>query len=152
MAIEEGSEEASYVQQTVVGHQTVDVEIADEASGSVWHASILQESAEFLETFPASLPFYLGHPLVLMSVDGATLRSNYILRRHSQMVDDAGPLRSPSWLAGAMADCRTPRLFLVWHQDDPARAQLAATGRPMRAGGRNRFLFGLCPDAPATAR
>ena len=105
-----------------------------------------------VETFPASLPFYLGHPLVLMSVDGATLRSNYILRRHSQMVDDAGPLRSPSWLAGAMADCRTPRLFLVWHQDDPARAQLAATGRPMRAGGRNRFLFGLCPDAPATAR
>lgn len=54
MAIDEGVDEASFVQQTQAGLQTVDVEISDDGQGSLWRASILQEPAEFKETFPSA--------------------------------------------------------------------------------------------------
>ena len=103
-----------------------------------------------VETFPASLPFYLQRPLAVVSGDGVWLRSNYILRRYAQMVDDAGPLRSPTWLAGAIPDCRTPRAFLLRRNNDGVRLQLAAAGRTMREGGRDFVLFGPCPVASAS--
>ena len=97
MAVEEGSEEASYVQQTVVGHQTVDVEMADEASGSVWHASILQEPAEFLETFPASRVA----PALGISEDGVDAQLS------SQLVTTGLPtLLVPLASEEALASCR----------------------------------------------
>ncbi len=98
-----------------------------------------------VEAFPASLPFYLQRPLTLVSADGVWLRSNYILRRYAQMVDDAGPLRSDAWLAGAIRDCRTPRAFLLRRKNDGARMQLAAAGRTMRESGRDLVLYGPCP-------
>ncbi|MEO7794479.1 MAG: glycosyltransferase family 39 protein [Thermoanaerobaculia bacterium] len=96
------------------------------------------------EAFPASLPFYLGRPLVLESIDGDPLRSNYILRRYPQMLDDSGPLRSPRWLAGAIPDCAMPRAFVVRRQDPELRELLAAAGRPMNEAGRGFVVFGPC--------
>jgi hypothetical protein len=61
------------------------------------------------------------------------------------MVDDAGPLRSHAWLAGAIHDCRTPRVFLLRRKNEGVRMQLAAAGRSERAGGRDFLLFGPCP-------
>ncbi len=104
-----------------------------------------------VEAFPASLPFYLDRPLVMESVDGGPLRSNYILRRYPQMVDDAGPLRSPAWLAGAVLDCATPRTFVVRRRNEGVRKLLAAAGRPMHEGGRDFVLFGPCPPAGAAS-
>lgn len=97
-----------------------------------------------VEAFPASLPFYLQRPLILVSADGVWLRSNYILRRYAQMVDDAGPLRSGAWLAGAIPDCRTPRAFLLRRKNEGDRTQLAAAGRTILEGGRDFVLFGPC--------
>ena len=98
-----------------------------------------------VEVFPASLPFYLQRPLTVVSADAIWLRSNYILRRYALMVDDAGPLRSHAWLAGAIPDCRTPRAFLLRRKNEGARMQLAAAGRNERDGGRDFLLFGPCP-------
>jgi 4-amino-4-deoxy-L-arabinose transferase-like glycosyltransferase len=102
-----------------------------------------------VETFPASLPFYLDRPLVLVTADGVWLRSNYVLRRYPQMVDDAGPMRSPAWMAQVVGDCGTPRVFLVRRKNDSLRRELIAAGRPLREGGRDVDLFGPC--APASA-
>jgi hypothetical protein len=102
-----------------------------------------------VETFPASLPFYLERPLVLVTADGLWLRSNYILRRYPQMVGEAGPMRSPAWLEGALGDCRTPRAFLVRHKNEALRRQLVAAGRPQRYGGRDVDLFGPCSSEAA---
>lgn len=105
-----------------------------------------------VETFPASLPFYLERPLVMESVDGAHLRSNYILRRYAEMVNDAGPLRSPAWLAEAILDCTAQRAFVVRRRNDGVSKLLAAAGRPMREGGREFVVFGPCPaSAPGIA-
>ena len=100
-----------------------------------------------VETFPASLPFYLERPLVMESVDGGHLRSNYILRRYPQMVSDGGPLRSPTWLAGAILDCATPRAFVVRRYNEGVQKLLAGAGRPRHEGGRNFLLFGPCLQA-----
>jgi 4-amino-4-deoxy-L-arabinose transferase-like glycosyltransferase len=102
-----------------------------------------------VETFPASLPFYLERPLVMESVDGGHLRSNYILRRYPEMVSDSGPLRPPSWLAGAILDCETPRAFVVRRKNDGVRKLLAAAGRPNREAGRDFVVFGPCPPNAA---
>lgn len=104
-----------------------------------------------VEVFPASLPFYLQRPLTVVSADGIWLRSNYILRRYARMVDDAGPLRSHAWLAGAIPDCRTPRAFLLRRKNEGVRVQLAAAGRSERDGGRDLLLFGPCPVAEESA-
>ncbi len=102
-----------------------------------------------VETFPASLPFYLERPLVLVTADGLWLRSNYILRRYPQMVGEAGPMRSPAWLEGAVGDCRTPRAFLVRQKNEGLRRELVAAGRPQREGGRDVDLFGPCASGEA---
>ncbi|MBP9825019.1 MAG: glycosyltransferase family 39 protein [Thermoanaerobaculia bacterium] len=102
-----------------------------------------------VETFPASLPFYLERPLVLVTADGLWLRSNYILRRYSQMVGEAGPMRSPAWLEGAVGDCGTPRAFLVRQKNEALRRELVAAGRPQRDGGRDVDLFGPCASGEA---
>jgi len=99
-----------------------------------------------VEAFPASLPFYLGRPLIVASADGAYLRSNYILRRYPQLVGDSGTLRSPAWLASASRDCATPRAFVVRRRNEGARAELASAGRPMFESGRDFIVFGLCTE------
>lgn len=99
-----------------------------------------------VESFPASLPFYLDRPLVVESIDGVHLRSNYILRRFSRLVGDAEALRSPAWLAGAILDCTTPRAFVVRRHYRGVQRLLAAAGRPMHEGGRDFFVFGPCPQ------
>lgn len=104
-----------------------------------------------VEAFPASLPFYLDRPLVMESLDGAHLRSNYILRRYAQMVGDDGPLRSPAWLEGAIVDCAVPRTFVVRRHNEAIRSRLAAAGRPMHEGGRNFVVFGPCPPPAGSA-
>ncbi len=100
-----------------------------------------------VEAFPASLPFYLERPLTMTSADGHHLRSNYISRRYAQMVGDAGPLRSPAWLAGAARDCATPRVFVVRRHNAGARGLLAAAGRPLLEGGRDFVVYGPCAGA-----
>ena len=105
-----------------------------------------------IEMFPASLPFYLQRPRILASVDGNPLRSNYILRRYGQLVDDSGPLRSPAWLAGAIRDCGTQRVFVVRRNHESTRSALGAAGRPMREGGRDTVLYGPCAAEPVGAR
>lgn len=106
------------------------------------HGSAIEVVA--VETFPASLPFYLGRPLVLTSVDGAPLRSNYVLRRYSQMVGDTGALRSLAWFPQAASDCATPRAFVLRRHNAGARDELEAAGRPMVEGGRDFVVFGPC--------
>jgi hypothetical protein len=102
-----------------------------------------------IESFPASLPFYLGRSLVVQSIDGAHLRSNYIERRYAQLADDAGALRSVSWLGQAMLDCATPRVFVVRRRNEGVRKLLAATGRPLHEGKHDFLVFGPCATAAA---
>ncbi len=103
-----------------------------------------------VNTLPASLPFYLGRTVVLVSLDGLPLRSNYILRRYARLVEKGGSLRSHAWLAGAAADCRTPRAFLVRPWNFRVRAQLGRAGRTSSEVGRDLLLFGPCvnPQRP----
>lgn len=102
-----------------------------------------------VETFPASLPFYLERPLVIESADGVHLRSNYIQRRYPQMVAEDGPLRPPAWLAGAILDCATPRAFVVRLRNEGVRTLLAAGSRPMWQEGGDFVVFGPCPEPGA---
>ncbi|MEO8275250.1 MAG: glycosyltransferase family 39 protein [Thermoanaerobaculia bacterium] len=107
-----------------------------------------------IELFPASLPFYLQRDVTVVSGDGEPLRSNYILRRYDRMIGTAAAhasLRPPQWLAGAIADCATPRLFLVRRNpQEPApvsaaSAALIASGRLAQEAGRDLTMYGACP-------
>ncbi len=101
-----------------------------------------------VEAFPASLPFYLGRSLILVSADGSPLRSNYILRRFEPLARDASTLRSFDWYAAAIADCRAARVFLVPRTYDHARQQLGLAGRTGRDVGRGFLFYGPCnPEA-----
>ena len=106
------------------------------------------ESVEVVavEAFPASLPFYLQRPLSISSLDGAHLRSNYIIRRFATMVSDEGPLHASPWFPGAALDCAKPRAFVVRRHNESARAALAAAGRPSLEGGRDFVVFGPCTE------
>jgi 4-amino-4-deoxy-L-arabinose transferase-like glycosyltransferase len=101
-----------------------------------------------VETFPASLPFYLDRTLVVASTDGAPLRSNYVLRRYAQQVGDSAPLRSPAWLDRVVSDCATPRTFVLRNSNSELAARLAAAGRRAFSGGRDLVVYGPCA-APA---
>lgn len=97
-----------------------------------------------VETFPDSLPFYLGRPLTLVSRDGDPLRSNYVLRRYAGLVSDTGTLRSPRWLAGVAGDCAARRAFLVAPTDVTMLTALGASGRPSRGAGPSLVLLLPC--------
>lgn len=104
-----------------------------------------------IETMPPSLAFYLGRTITLASADGGPLRSNYLLRRYQGLVDVEPTLRSPAWLATALLDCATPRLFLVRQRHKDTHEVLEGLGRRTIFETRQHRLYGGCAEAGATA-
>jgi 4-amino-4-deoxy-L-arabinose transferase-like glycosyltransferase len=101
-----------------------------------------------VETYPLSLPFYLGRTLTLASADGHELTSNYIVRRYAGLRLRAGStLRPVDWWREALALCQRPRLFVVPADRRDLRASLESS-LPLRAENRKVAIYGPCGPGP----
>jgi 4-amino-4-deoxy-L-arabinose transferase-like glycosyltransferase len=97
-----------------------------------------------VETYPLSLPFYLGRTLILATRDGSELTSNYITRRYERLqLRPGSTLRPEAWWSEALALCDRPRLFVVPAERRDLRARVAST-LPLRAENRKIALYGPC--------
>jgi 4-amino-4-deoxy-L-arabinose transferase-like glycosyltransferase len=106
-----------------------------------------------VETYPLSLPFYLGRTLALASADGHELTSNYIVRRQERLrLRPGSTLRPVDWWVEALVLCERPTLFVVPADRRDLRARLE-TRLPLRAENRKVAIYGPCgPGSLAWAR
>lgn len=97
-----------------------------------------------VQTYPLSLPFYLGRTLTLATRDGRELTSNYIARRYERLrLLPGSPLRPVDWWVEALVVCDRPRLFVIPAGRRDLRAR-AASSVPLRAGNRKIAIYGPC--------
>ncbi len=106
-----------------------------------------------VETYPLSLPFYLGRTLTLATADGHELTSNYVVRRHARLrLRPGSTLRPVDWWVEALVLCERPTLFVVPVDRRDLRARLE-TSLPLRAQNRKVAIYGPCgPGSLAWAR
>ena len=101
--------------------------------------------------YPASLPFYLGRPMLLATPDADELRSNYLLRYHDRWAAAPGtPLRDARWWVDALAACERPRIFVVDSRAAAVREELRARA-PLLADTGRYAAYGPCSPAPEPA-
>lgn len=96
-----------------------------------------------VETYPPSLPFYLGRTLVLSSRDAAELTSNYLVRHPEVWQQPGSPVRDADWWRQAAVECRQPAVFVVATDHDAANRWLAEH-LPLLASTRKHAAYGPC--------
>ncbi len=105
-----------------------------------------------VETFPLSLPFYLGRTIILSTVDGRELTSNYVPRHLERLrALPKSPLRPAGWWREAALTCTVPRVFVVAVTDAAAREFLAER-LPLLGAAAKWAAYGPCERGPAVAR
>jgi len=76
--------------------------------------------------YPPSLPFYLDSRVMLSTVHGVELTSNYIKDNVARLRDvPDSSLRPPRWWRSEMENCRTPTVFVVRAEAAVKRAALS---------------------------
>jgi hypothetical protein len=80
-----------------------------------------------IDSFSGSITFYLQHTMIVVTPDAEELTSNYLIRHYATFAGGAS-IKPESWLAGALGDPATPRIYIVRNNDAAHRAQLAARG------------------------
>ncbi|UCG86979.1 MAG: glycosyltransferase family 39 protein [Gemmatimonadota bacterium] len=79
-----------------------------------------------VKAFPLSLPFYLQRTVLLATVDGSELTSNYIVRHFDQYAGKA-TLRQLDWWRTALIECHEPTVFVIATGDREAREILSVS-------------------------
>jgi 4-amino-4-deoxy-L-arabinose transferase-like glycosyltransferase len=80
-----------------------------------------------VEAFTGSLAFYLRRPILLVSEDASELTSNYLVRRYAQFAGKP-PLQPLPYFERSVADCCTPRVYVLRNDDRARRALLESRG------------------------
>lgn len=97
-----------------------------------------------IETFPASLTFYLNRPIDLSTLDAEPLRSNYISRAYAALAGETSTLHHPNWWHEELDRCSRPLVFLIKeHHGDP-QAVLEAAGLPVLFESEKLRALGPC--------
>jgi len=105
----------------------------------------------FVETYAPSLTFYTRRPTLVVSHDGADLRSNYVPGRYRELLGAPGStLRSPAWLDATLARCPAGDIFAV-HPSGPLRPHLDAR-LPVLVEHHHLVFYGPCPDTKTADR
>ncbi|HET7437671.1 MAG TPA: glycosyltransferase family 39 protein [Thermoanaerobaculia bacterium] len=82
-----------------------------------------------VEAFTGSMAFYLRRPITVVTEDASELTSNYLVRRYEKFTSNpASPLKRMPWLATALADRQTPRVYIVRNDDKAHRALFESRG------------------------
>jgi 4-amino-4-deoxy-L-arabinose transferase-like glycosyltransferase len=114
------------------------------AAETLRFAITAQTEVVAVQTYPLSLPFYLGRTLTLATTDGRELTSNYFVRHQAAMRRLPGsPLRPADWWREALATCDRPRLFLVPTDRRDLRGPLAEA-LPLVVETRTFAAYGPC--------
>jgi 4-amino-4-deoxy-L-arabinose transferase-like glycosyltransferase len=79
-----------------------------------------------IQAFTGSMPFYLHRTIVVVTPDAEELTSNYIVRHYAEFTREN--VRPMSWLNAALADAKTPRVYIVRNNDTAHRALLESRG------------------------
>ena len=97
-----------------------------------------------IAAYPPSLPFYLGHTILVATAGAAELTSNYIARYHERLrALPNSPLRpADSWMA-TLETCLEPTVFVTRAGNRTARAALAVL--PLLADDGRYAAYGPCP-------
>ncbi len=114
---------------------------------------VLTEQTEIvaIQTYPLSLPFYLGREFRLATADGSELTSNYLTHSYSRWRDAIeSPFRPVDWWLDALSDCRPPRVFLV-STDNATAHSLLADRLPLIASNRKVAAYGPCGGSDLAA-
>jgi 4-amino-4-deoxy-L-arabinose transferase-like glycosyltransferase len=92
-----------------------------------------------VEVFTGSMAFYLRRPIVVVTEDASELTSNYLVRRYAQLTSNpASPLKPMPYFDRSLADCCTPRVYVLRNDDRAHRAALEARGwRAVAAGAHH---------------
>lgn len=80
-----------------------------------------------IDSFSGSMTFYAQRTMIVVTPDAEELTSNYLIRHYAAFAGGAS-IKPESWLAGALLDATTPRIYIVRNNDASHRAQLAARG------------------------
>jgi 4-amino-4-deoxy-L-arabinose transferase len=80
-----------------------------------------------IDSFSGSMTFYFQRTMIVVTPDAEELTSNYLIRHYATFAGGAS-IKPESWLADALSDAATPRIYIVRNNDAPHRAQLAARG------------------------
>ena len=125
-------------------------EIAEQRSGKVL-AKVLAPHVEAgveivgIETFSPSLRFYLGSPVLLSSLTGEPLGSNYILRFYDGALAAQGStLRAAGWWHQPLAECPSPRIFMIQPRHVSELHFLEDAGLPLLFENRKFLVYGPC--------
>lgn len=95
-----------------------------------------------VEAFTGSLPFYLERRMIVVTEDASELTSNYLVRRYERFVHDpASPLKPLEFFGRSLADCCTPRVYILRTRDRQRRAILEAHGWRVVAEGARHLGF-----------
>ena len=78
-----------------------------------------------VQAFPPSLPFYLKQTIVLSTVDGAELTSNYLMRHVHEYRGFGSTLRRADWWQEALLTCSKPTVFVTRSENGEARDVLS---------------------------
>jgi hypothetical protein len=100
-----------------------------------------------VETFPLSLPFYLGRTVLLATESGRELTSTYLADRWPLWSNMPGsPARPADWWREAVEDCRA-RVFVTRASDRETRTVLEAR-LPLLIQTRRHAAYGPCGALP----
>jgi 4-amino-4-deoxy-L-arabinose transferase-like glycosyltransferase len=80
-----------------------------------------------VDSFSGSMTFYFQRTMIVVTPDAEELTSNYLIRHYATFAGGAS-IKPESWLAGALNDAATARIYIVRNNDAAHRAQLAARG------------------------
>lgn len=97
-----------------------------------------------IETFPASLTFYLRQPIELSSLDAEPLRSNYISQSYAALATRASTLHPPDWWHPELDRCSRPLIFVIREHHGGAQAVLEAAGLPILFESDKLRALGPC--------
>jgi 4-amino-4-deoxy-L-arabinose transferase-like glycosyltransferase len=106
-----------------------------------------------VETFPASLTFYLDRSITVSTDDPRRLGSNYVLASGVGQARTASVLRPSGWWLSAARECGQPAIFIVERPFEPWISALRQAGLPLIHAGPDLAALGPCrpPAAPRTA-
>ncbi len=74
-----------------------------------------------VQAYPLSLPFYLQQTLMLSTLDGSELTSNYVERHVDDLWETSETLRPIDWWREAIVNCNRPRVFVFRSEDRTAK-------------------------------
>jgi 4-amino-4-deoxy-L-arabinose transferase-like glycosyltransferase len=80
-------------------------------------------------SYTGSLAFYLRRRMIVVTGDASEFTSNYLVRRYDLFSSDRRTMiRDPHYFHRTLADCCTPRVYIVRSRDRQRRALLVSLG------------------------